>query len=91
MLCTCYGVINMGMIQVRNVPDDVHRALKARAATMGLSLSDYLNQELARLAALPRFEELTGLIKLAGPPPSPFVAADVVRELRGPLPGQRDG
>ncbi len=81
----------MGMIQVRNVPDDVHRALKARAATMGLSLSDYLNQELARLAALPRFGELTGAIRLAGPPASSFSSAAVVRELRGPLPGQRDG
>jgi plasmid stability protein len=77
----------MGMIQIRNVPDDVHRALKARAASMGLSLSDYLNQELARLAALPRFEDLTGFIKLAGPASARVSAADVVRELRGPLPG----
>ncbi|MGL6279456.1 MAG: FitA-like ribbon-helix-helix domain-containing protein [Gaiella sp.] len=77
----------MGMIQVRNVPEDVHRALKARAASMGLSLSDYLNQELARLAALPRFEDLTGLIKLAGPASSRGSAAEVVRALRGPLPG----
>jgi plasmid stability protein len=77
----------MGMIQIRNVPDDVHRALKARAASMGLSLSDYLNRELARLAALPRFEDLTGFIKHAGPASARPSAADAVREIRGPLPG----
>jgi plasmid stability protein len=77
----------MGMIQIRNVPEDVHRALKARAASMGLSLSDYLNQELARLAALPRFEEVSALVTLAGPASTRTSAADVVRELRGPLPG----
>ena len=39
------------MIQIRNVPDDVHRELKVRAAQAGMSLSDFLNAELARLAA----------------------------------------
>lgn len=80
----------MGMIQIRNVPDDVHRALKARAASMGLSLSDYLNQELARLAALPRFEDMTGFIRMAGPASARPSAADVVREIRGPLPAGDD-
>ena len=39
------------MIQIRNVPDDVHRELKVRAARAGMSLSDFLNAELARLVA----------------------------------------
>jgi len=39
------------MIQVRNVPDDVHRALKARAAAAGMSLSDYVKQDLEAAAA----------------------------------------
>ena len=39
------------MIQIRNVPEDVHRELKARAARVGMSLSDFLKAELARLAA----------------------------------------
>jgi len=36
------------MIQIRNVPDDVHRRLKARAALEGTSMSDYLLRELRR-------------------------------------------
>jgi len=39
------------MIQIRNVPDDVHRELKIRAASAGMSLSDFLNAELSRLVA----------------------------------------
>lgn len=85
MWSTCYGVQHMGMIQIRNVPDEVHRALKARAASMGLSLSDYLNRELAALANLPTFAEVTGYIHLAEP--IDVDAAELVRELRGPLPG----
>lgn len=46
------------MIQIRNVPDDVHRELKVRAAQAGMSLSDYLNAELARLAARRPLSEL---------------------------------
>ncbi|MBV8988295.1 MAG: hypothetical protein JO372_07005 [Solirubrobacterales bacterium] len=40
-------------IQVRNVPDDVHRVLRARAAAAGLSLSDYALRELERVAEYP--------------------------------------
>jgi len=35
------------MIQVRNVPDDLHRQLKSRAAAAGMSMSDYIKRELA--------------------------------------------
>jgi plasmid stability protein len=45
------------MIQIRHVPDAVHRKLKARAATLGLSLSDYLIQEIIPLAELPTMSE----------------------------------
>ena len=45
------------MIQIRNVPDQVHRTLKARAAGAGMSLSDYLREELERLANVPTLEE----------------------------------
>ena len=45
------------MIQIRNVPDQVHRTLKARAAGVGMSLSDYLREELERLANVPTLEE----------------------------------
>ena len=46
------------MIQLRHVPDDLHRKLKARAATEGLSLSDYLLQEVRRVADRPTPTEL---------------------------------
>ncbi|HEV3229593.1 MAG TPA: hypothetical protein VGY97_08975 [Solirubrobacteraceae bacterium] len=46
------------MIQVRNVPDDVHRTLKARAAAAGLSLSDYIKRDLEEAAARPSLEEI---------------------------------
>ena len=46
------------MIQLRNVPDSVHRTLKARAALAGMSLSDYLIAEIRQLAARPSWAEL---------------------------------
>lgn len=46
------------MIQLRHVPDNVHRELKARAALAGLSLSDYLLQEIRRVAERPTLAEL---------------------------------
>ena len=46
------------MVQIRNVPDDVHRELKVRAAQAGMSLSEYLNAELARLTATRPLGEL---------------------------------
>jgi plasmid stability protein len=46
------------MIQIRNVPDDLHRRLKARAAMAGMSLSDYLLKEIREVAERPTLEEL---------------------------------
>jgi plasmid stability protein len=46
------------MIQVRNVPDAVHRTLKMRAAATGTSLSDYVKRELVRSAEQATIEEL---------------------------------
>jgi plasmid stability protein len=45
-------------IQIRNVPDDVHRVLRTRAAAAGLSLSDYALQELERVAEHPTVADL---------------------------------
>jgi plasmid stability protein len=45
-------------IQVRNVPDDVHRALRARAAATGVSLSDFARGELERVAEHPPVADL---------------------------------
>jgi plasmid stability protein len=46
------------MIQLRNVPDSLHRTLKARAAIAGMSLSDYLLDEIRRFAERPTVSEL---------------------------------
>lgn len=54
------------MIQVRNVSDDVHRTLKARAATEGMSLSDYVKRDLERAAAQPTLEEVDARIQARG-------------------------
>jgi antitoxin FitA len=56
----------MGLIQIRDVPDDVHRTLKARAAARGTSLSDYLLSELMRVARTPTPEELDERIRSRG-------------------------
>jgi plasmid stability protein len=46
------------MIQLRHVPGELHRKLKARAAAAGLSLSDFLIEEARRLAERPTIAEL---------------------------------
>ena len=46
------------MIQLRNVPDALHRGLKARAAAAGMSLSDYLLAEIKEIADRPTLAEL---------------------------------
>jgi plasmid stability protein len=46
------------MVQIRNMPEALHRKLKSRAAEAGRSLSDYLLEELRRSAAKPTAEEL---------------------------------
>jgi plasmid stability protein len=46
------------MIQIRNVPDALHRRLKSRAAFAGMSLSDYLLAEIRHVAELPTLEEM---------------------------------
>jgi antitoxin FitA len=72
------------MIQLRNVPDSLHRTLKARAALEGISLSDYLLEEIRRAAERPTLLELQDRLKRrarVSPRPTP---AEAVRN-------QRDG
>jgi antitoxin FitA len=59
MQSTCAHANYMSkMVQIRNVPDLLHRKLKARALDSGQTLSDYLLAELERLAARPTREEM---------------------------------
>jgi plasmid stability protein len=70
------------MIQVRNVPDSVHRILKSRAAQAGMSLSDYLLAELRQIAERPTMDELRKRLQQREPVTLPISAAQAVREER---------
>lgn len=73
------------MVQIRNVPPDLHRQLKARAALEGMSLSDYLLREVRKAVERPTVEEMER--RLAGrapvrPHPAPAAAVRAEREGR---------
>lgn len=70
------------MIQVRNVPDALHRRLKARAAEEGMSLSDYLLAELRRVAERPTRREILERIAARSTVELPEPAAKLVRAER---------
>ena len=70
------------MIQVRNVPDGLHRSLKARAATAGMSLSDYLLGELREIAERPTLAEFRERLHTRRPVAVVLDTADLVREER---------
>jgi plasmid stability protein len=70
------------MIQVRNVPDSVHRTLKARAALAGMSLSEFLLAEMRQIAERPTMEELRERLHRRDPVKLKVSAAHAVREER---------
>ena len=68
------------MLQIRNVPDDLHRRLKSRAALAGTSMSDYVLREIRQSLEKPAREELFArLARLppvaVDPPPSEVLRA----------------
>jgi plasmid stability protein len=72
------------MIQIRNVPEDLHRALKVRAAKEGMPLSAFLLREVARLAERPALEELFERARQRKPlKPVAQDSVEIIRELRG--------
>jgi plasmid stability protein len=70
------------MIQLRHVPDDLHRKLKARAALDGLTLSDYLLREVKKIAERPTVAELQARIARRVPVSPRETAAQAVRAER---------
>ncbi len=73
------------MIQIRNVPDELHRELKARAARTGMTLSDYLLAELRALAVRPTMQEWLARSEAwapvqVGEPPAAALAAERDRD-----------
>jgi plasmid stability protein len=73
------------MIQIRNVPDDLHRKLKARAAEEGISLSDLLLRMAEREANRLSVEQMSARIRRRGRVKSGVSAAEIIREMRGPI------
>lgn len=70
------------MIQLRNVPDALHRTLKARAAMAGMSLSDYLLAEIKKIADRPTLAEFRERLHQRKPITVQLDTARLVREER---------
>jgi plasmid stability protein len=81
------GVEMPKAIQIRDVPDDVHAVMRARAAAAGMSMSEYLRSELVKLAAAPTMDEWLARVEAR---PSIDISTqeivDIIREMRGPIP-----
>lgn len=76
------SIFVMKTLQIRNVPDDLHRVLHSRAAASGMSLSDYLLREVSRVAARPPAADvLRGAAARSGGAPSDAIL-ETVREAR---------
>lgn len=70
------------MIQLRNVPDSLHRRLKARAAMAGMSLSDYLLSEIREIADKPTLAEFRERLGRREPVELGVDVAGMIREER---------
>jgi plasmid stability protein len=70
------------MIQIRNVPDALHRKLKSRAALAGMSLSDYLLSEIRQVAERPTMEEMRARLERLPEIKLSISPADAVRAER---------
>jgi len=71
------------MIQIRNVPDEVHKKLKIRAVEEGMTLSDLLAREARQLAERPTLAQMRARIARRGRETLPDSAASLVRKGRG--------
>ena len=67
------------VIQVRDVPEAVHRRLKARAAEEGRTLSELIRAELTEVSRRPTLEEMLERLRNREPVEIPESAADAVR------------
>ncbi len=75
----------MPMVQIRDVPDELHRELKSRAALAGMSVSEYLLQELRRSLERPTRQELLRRLAMRAPVrprPAPAEAVRAERDRR---------
>ncbi|MFP5331681.1 MAG: FitA-like ribbon-helix-helix domain-containing protein [Acidimicrobiia bacterium] len=70
------------MIQIRNVPDELHREAKVRAARAGMSLSEFLLREIERALSYPPVEDLLARIESRPRPQLSETPAEAVRAER---------
>lgn len=70
------------MIQIRNVPEELHRKLKARAAEEGMTLSDYLLAEAKELARKPSTKAMMERLSRLPPVTLTENPADILRRHR---------
>ncbi|HZK99995.1 MAG TPA: hypothetical protein VFC47_08835 [Caulobacteraceae bacterium] len=70
------------MIQIRNVPDALHRRLKSGAALAGMSLSDYLLGEIRQVAERPTLDEMRVRLERRSKVTPSVSPADVIRAER---------
>lgn len=70
------------MIQIRNVPDDLHRQAKARAALEGITLSDLALRALRREVDTLTFDEVVARVRELGPVYGAPPASEILREER---------
>lgn len=82
MFYTCSYRYGMAKVQLRHVPDELHRTLKARAALEGMSLSDYLLKEVRRIAERPTLEDLRRRLAQRAPVVTRVRPAQAVRAER---------
>ncbi len=83
MCSTCDNVEHMPkMIQIRNVPDELHREAKARAARAGMTLSDYLLREIRRSLEVPEIEELMARLDALEPVTTTETSVEMIRAER---------
>ncbi len=83
MCITCIHVVHMSkMIQIRNVPNKLHRELKVRAAQEGMTLSAYLLAELRQTVERPTIGELRERLRGRAPVRLRVSAAEAVRAER---------
>jgi antitoxin FitA len=82
MLRACDNVLHMAHIQIRNVPPELHRKLKIRAAEAGMTLSDYLLREAEIAADKPALQEQIRKIRSGKLYRFDTRSADLIREDR---------
>ena len=74
--------MSVTMVQIRNVPSDFHRRLKARAAIEGMSMSDFILREIGKALDRPTRQEVLARLRRPAPRKLRRTAADVIREER---------